>query len=76
MTRSLPFCENDEFWRDIEDISAIPEILAERLRHYFGTYKMLPGGTSQMIIERTYDREYALEVVRASMQDYDETFGG
>jgi hypothetical protein len=29
-----------------------------------------------MSIKRTYDREYALQVVAASIQDYDEAFGG
>jgi inorganic pyrophosphatase len=67
--------DNDEFWRDVEDISQVPDILVERLRHYFSTYKMMPGGTSQMSIERVYDREYAQEVVAAAMEDYGEAYG-
>jgi inorganic pyrophosphatase len=68
--------DNDEFWRDTEDISQVSDILVERLRHYFNTYKMMPGGTSQMSITGIYDREYALRVVAAAMEDYGETFGG
>jgi len=68
--------DNDEFWREVEDVSQLPEILIERLRHYFGTYKMMPGGTSQMVIKHVYDRESALQVVSAAMTDYDETYGG
>jgi inorganic pyrophosphatase len=67
--------ENDEFWRGVEDVSRVPDILVERLRHYFSTYKMMPGGASQMAIERVYDREYALQVVAAAMEDYGETYG-
>jgi inorganic pyrophosphatase len=68
--------ENDEFWAGVQDLPDVPEALVERLRHYFSTYKMMPGGESQMSIKRTYDREYALQVVAASIQDYDEAFGG
>jgi inorganic pyrophosphatase len=67
--------DNDEFWKDADDISQVPAILIERLRHYFATYKMMPGGTSQMQIEKTYDREVALQVVAAAMEDYKDAYG-
>ena len=67
--------DNDEFWKDAQDVSDLPAILVERLRHYFITYKMMPGGTSQMSIRRVYDRDHALKVVTASMEDYDEYYG-
>ena len=67
--------DNDEFWRDVEDVSQVPDILVERLRHYFNTYKMMPGGTSQMSIKSVYDGEYALQVVAAAMEDYGEAYG-
>jgi inorganic pyrophosphatase len=67
--------DNDEFWRDVEDISQVPNILVERLRHYFSTYKMMPGGTSQMSIKNVYDCEVALQVVSAAMEDYGEAYG-
>ncbi|MEJ2263985.1 MAG: inorganic pyrophosphatase [Anaerolineales bacterium] len=68
--------ENDEFWKDIEDVSQLPDILVERLRHYFSTYKMEPEGTSTMSIENVYNCDYALQVVEAAMEDYDEAYGG
>ena len=67
--------DNDEFWHEVQDISQLPDILVERLRHYFSTYKMMPGGTSQMSIKRVYDRDHALQVVTAAIQDYDEAYG-
>lgn len=67
--------ENDEFWENVEDLDGLPEIMVERLRHYFTTYKMVPGHEAQMSIERVYDRDYALQVVQASIEDYDETYG-
>ena len=42
--------ENDNIWRDAKDISDLPEILIERLSHYFTTYKMVPGEESQLTI--------------------------
>jgi inorganic pyrophosphatase len=67
--------ENDEYWKSVEDVTELPDILVERLRHYFSTYKMMPGGESQMRVECVYDREYALKVVAASIEDYDEAYG-
>ena len=68
--------QGDEFWQDVDDVSQLPTILVERLRHYFRTYKMDPTGESQMSIEGVYDRDFAQQVVAASIADYDEAFGG
>jgi inorganic pyrophosphatase len=67
--------ENDSFWGDVTDISELPDVLVERLRHYFSTYKLIPGEPAQFSIERVYDREYAFRVVSAAMEDYDEEYG-
>ncbi len=67
--------DNDEFWNNVDDISDLPEILVERLRHYFSTYKLVPGRQSAMAIGRVYDRDYALQVVAAAIADYEEEFG-
>jgi inorganic pyrophosphatase len=67
--------DNDEFWKDTHDVSQLPGILVERLRHYFATYKMMPGGISQMSIKQIYDRDRALQVVEAAMADYEEAYG-
>jgi inorganic pyrophosphatase len=53
----------------------LPDILVERLRHYFSTYKMVHGEGSQMIIEKVFGSDYALEVVKAAIEDYEETYG-
>jgi inorganic pyrophosphatase len=72
----IAILENDRFWKDVEDVSQLPEILVERLRHYFSTYKMLSGQESQMVIERVYDCGCALQVVTAAIEDYNEAYGG
>jgi inorganic pyrophosphatase len=68
--------ENDPFWREVEDVSELPRVLVNRLEHYFSTYKLIPGGPSQMSIEEVCNREYALRVVEAAIADYEETYGG
>jgi len=67
--------ENDQFYSTTKDISDVPQVLVNRLQHYFSTYKMVPGGESQMVIEKIVDREYALRIVRAAMADYEEAYG-
>ena len=66
--------ENDNFWGDVRDISELPKTLVERLRHYFGTYKLVPGQASQFSIEKIYDREYAFRVIEAAIEDYDRAY--
>ena len=68
--------DNDEFWKNIQDVSELPPILVERITHYFDTYKMLPGQQSLMSIEEVYGVDQAREVVQASIDDYIEAYGG
>lgn len=62
--------EKDDFLDVAKDISDLPVILIERLRHYFATYKMIPGESSPVSIGQTYGCEHAFQVVTASMEDY------
>lgn len=68
--------ENDKFWETVNDVSQLPPVLVERLRHYFSTYKLVPGKESQTYIEAVYGHEHAEEVIMAAIADYDEAFGG
>ena len=67
--------ENDDFWGNIQDISELPEILINRLTHYFLTYKLETHEKSQVSIEKVYGREEALIVVEAAIKDYEEAYG-
>jgi inorganic pyrophosphatase len=67
---------NDNLWGGIRDIDELPGVLVERLRHFFSTYKLHPGSESRVSIAREYGREHAEKVIRASMEDYREEFGG
>ena len=67
--------KSDNIWGDADNISKLPETLVERLRHYFLTYKMIPGKDLKVSIETIYDAEHAKKVVAAAIEDYDEMFG-
>jgi inorganic pyrophosphatase len=60
-------------WKDIDDV---PGSLITRLKHYFLTYKDMPGQiTQKCIISHTYGREEAYDVIMRSRQDYKKKFG-
>ncbi|MFU8804041.1 MAG: inorganic pyrophosphatase [Bradymonadaceae bacterium] len=68
--------QNDNLWGTARDISDLPAVLVERLRHYFLTYKMVPGEeNSQVQVETIYGVDMAQTIVVAAMEDYDEQFG-
>ena len=67
--------ENDDFWGNIQDISELPEILINRLTHYFLTYKLVNHEKPQVSIKKVYGREEALIVVDAAIKDYEEAYG-
>ncbi len=67
--------ENDNVWGGCADISELPDVLIERLRHYFATYKLIPGQEAQLTVEGSYGREQAHKVIQAALADYDEEFG-
>lgn len=66
---------NDNFWGNAEDISDLPYILIERLRHYFSTYKLIPGKDIKVSIEEIYGQDHAHKVVAAALEDYKDKFG-
>ncbi len=69
--------ENDQIWNDVTDIEQMPDNLVERLRHYFLTYKGVSAEKSTRVsIESIYGYDHALEVVKASMRDYELVYGG
>jgi inorganic pyrophosphatase len=66
----------DYVWGNVDEVSALPSVLIERLEHYFSTYKMVPGQKSPIRIAGIYGSGHATRVIEAAMQDYNEEFGG
>ena len=67
--------ENDQYYKNVQEIDDLPDVLIERLRHYFGTYKLIPGKESDVYVDRVYGREEAFRVIEASVEDYKDMFG-
>jgi len=60
----------DAVYAQYEDIDDLPEVVVNRLKHYFLTYKDLPGNVADVEITHVYGAEEAREVIRRSLEDY------
>ena len=67
--------KDDYLWGGAKEITDVPAILLERLKHYFETYKMAPNVTTEVTIEQIYGYEHAAKVIGNSMADYIEAYG-
>jgi inorganic pyrophosphatase len=67
--------KSDEIYGGLKDVSECPTTLINRLKHYFLTYKNIPGAENNAVeITHTYGREEAHEVIKRSIADYNNTF--
>lgn len=66
----------DQFWSYAKSIDQIPQVLRDRLRHYFETYKQPAGGAADVKVLEIYGADRAKEVIKAAQADYEETYGG
>ncbi len=59
-----------------KDLTKLPKAVINRMVHYFGTYKMdIKDSSNSIEVVGTYGADHARAVVRAAMEDYDESFG-
>jgi inorganic pyrophosphatase len=69
--------KNDLLYGQFTDITDCPAPVLERLRHYFLTYKHVPGTEEHRVeITHVYGRDEAYEVIRHSQADYVAAFMG
>jgi inorganic pyrophosphatase len=67
----------DPTFGELTDIGALPRPVIDRLRHYFLTYKSIPGETpSRITVDPLYDAVCARSVIMAARADYDGEFHG
>lgn len=67
---------SDVAYGHIADIGDCPVGLVDRLKHYFLSYKQLPGATPRRVeISDVYGREEAFDVIARSMRDYRKKYG-
>lgn len=64
----------DPFYEGINDISQINPVIIDRMRHYFLSYKSIPGESIKTQIESIYDANEAYSVISAGMTDYNNHF--
>jgi inorganic pyrophosphatase len=65
---------NDTVYGHFKELKDVPDIVIQRLEHYFLTYKDMPGQESNTEIAAVYDSKEACEVIEISMQDYNQRF--
>lgn len=66
--------KTDEVYNQWKDIQDVPPPIIARLKHYFLTYKSMPGAEVLCEITHVYNKAEAHEVIRKSMEDYNNKF--
>jgi inorganic pyrophosphatase len=67
--------KNDQAYGQMEDISEMPKMVIDRVRHFFLTYKDLDGGAKNVEITHVYGRDEAFEVIKRASEDYTAKYG-
>ncbi|GHV16038.1 inorganic pyrophosphatase [Bacteroidia bacterium] len=63
--------ENDAIYSTFNSINDVPATVIDRLKHYFTTYKDIPGDKfPRCILTEIYDVATAHEIIRRSIEDY------
>lgn len=71
----IAILKGDEVFSGFKTIEDCPSTLIDRLKHYFLTYKQIPGEEAANVeIAEIYGREKAMEVIKASQLDYENLF--
>ena len=66
----------DPSYGDTMDVSQLPRAVIDRIRHYFLTYKSIPGETPTPIsVDPVYSAMEARAILMAARADYREEFG-
>lgn len=69
--------KGDAVYGGVDDISACPHSVLERLKHYFLTYKQDPESPQHKVeIDGVYGATEAHDVIARSQQDYQARFAG
>jgi len=70
--------KGDSIYGDYTDATDLPKAVLDRLKHYFLTYKEIPGESNEkpkIEITHLYGKEEAMDVIKRSMDDYDNKYG-
>ncbi len=67
---------DDAVYGHYKELDECPELVITRLKHYFLTYKDLPGTRRDCEITHIYDASEARKIINASIDDYRTKFEG
>ena len=67
--------KGDQAYGDFTSIDQIPQMVLDRVKHFFLTYKDIDGNSKKVEITHTYGAEEAKEVIRRSYNDYKANYG-
>ena len=67
--------KGDQAYGNFKDISDIPEMVLNRVKHFFLTYKDLEGTSKEVEITHVYGANEAKEVIKRSYNDYKANYG-
>ncbi len=71
----IAIMKGDEVFEGWKDIADCTEAVIDRLKHYFLTYKNIPGAEKPTCeITHIYGRDEAYEVIKRSQEDYKKKF--
>lgn len=63
--------DNDSVYGQFKDIDQLPFLVLERIRHYFTTYKDIPGNPERRcMLAATYGVDEAKDIIKRAMFDY------
>ena len=65
---------NDTVYGHFKEMNQVPDIVIQRLEHYFLTYKDMPGQESNTEIAAVYDSKEAFKVIELAIDDYNNRF--
>lgn len=67
--------DNDAIYSSYRDIGDVPFPVIERLKHYFTTYKDIPGQSERKcVLTHVYGTDTAYEIINRAIADYEEQF--
>ena len=67
--------KGDQAYGNIKSIDELPQMVIDRVKHFFLTYKDLEGNSKNVEITHVYGVDEAKEVIKRSYKDYQDNFG-
>jgi inorganic pyrophosphatase len=64
----------DPTFGELTDVRHLPRAVIDRLRHYFLTYKTIPGEVKTISVDPVYDAAEARAIIQAARTDYQQRF--